>query len=180
MSMEHEIDQVFPSQIKNRKYLLLYALCLGARLDQLDRVVDVLKSVSLNKGVPSAKVTRTGYVEKQEVDIGSVAGSTVEKYKTGNLLEAYEALDDKNMNGFIEYLLKNGVMQHNSGVMEGIALERDEQGNLFCAEGNHRIMAYMAIKAVKEAVTGKKCEPLMCEVSVQRVLTKEEPDYDFE
>ena len=71
-------------------------------------------------------------------------------------------------------------MQHNSGVMEGIALERDEQGNLFCAEGNHRIMAYMAIKAVKEAVTGEKCEPLMCEVSVQRVLTKEEPDYVFE
>ena len=180
LSMEYEIDQVFPSQIKNRKYLLLYALSLGARSDQLDRVVDVLKSVSLNKGVPSTKVTRATGIEKQNVDLGSIVGSSVDKYRATNLLEAYEALNDKNMNGFIEYLLKSGVMQQKTSVMKGIALERDEQGNLFCAEGNHRVMAYMAIKAVKEAVTGKKCEPLMCDVSIKRIRAKEEPDYVFE
>ena len=181
MSMEqYDIDRVFPSPIKNKKYLFLYALCLGARSDQLDRVVDVLKSVSLNKGVPSAKVTRAAGIEKQNVDLGSIVGSSVDKYRATNLLEAYEALNDKNMSGFVEYLLKSGVMQHNTDVMKGIALERDEQGNLFCAEGNHRVMAYMAIKAVKEAVTGKKCEPLMCDVSIKRIRAKEEPDYVFE
>ena len=84
------------------------------------------------------------------------------------MLEVYEKANDKLMQRYIIHVLKSGGMGYSTRVFDNMAVGKDDEGNYFISEGNHRVVAYQALKAVKEYITGKKEPSIQVPVSVSR------------
>ena len=73
----------------------------------------------------------------------------------------------------MEYIMKSGGVNNPGKVYGGVCLYQDSEGNLFVAEGNHRVFAYQALKAVREFVTGQEQKGISFGATVYPVTIRE-------
>jgi hypothetical protein len=138
--------------------ILYYAKSRGATSEQLEQVIPMLKETKMPQVETESFKVRPISESKDVVSVDRIGGSSLQKYKAENLYDALVAVDDKNIQGFIDYLVVNDVFNvFNTGrTMNGIACYLDEDKNLLVAEGNHRVITLKALLAIREFVEGKQ------------------------
>ena len=178
-----DLDNELMGMGDDKTCLSFYAMCLGATDEQIDGIEELLasqplKTIDANKTIKFQSMQSANAQNKEIVDLGQICGSTVEKYRGSNLLEVYEKANDKLMQRYIIHVLKSGGMGYSTRVFDNMAVGRDDEGNYFISEGNHRVVAYQALKAVKEYITGKKEPSIQVPVSVSRISYIEDRGYE--
>ena len=150
--------------------MIFYAMCLEASNEKIRGLKDALESKKM-KSLPKAeKIDFQEEPSKGRVNIEDIKGSSVPQYNANNLWELLLKIDDKNVRRYIEYIMKNGGLSVNQQqTFSGVALCQDEDDNLFVGEGNHRIITYMALKTIREFVTGKKTKDTTIEATIQKI-----------
>lgn len=134
--------------------LIYYAKSRGASKEQWEQIIPMLKETKM----PEVETETFGVVPvsegKEIVSTESICGSSLKKYKAENLYDALVAISDKNIPGFINYLIVNNVFNpfYTERTMNGICCDRDEDNNLLVAEGNHRVITLKALTAIREFV----------------------------
>lgn len=137
--------------------ILYYAKSRGATEEQLKQVIPMLKETKMPQVETETFNVRPVKETKDRVYIDRISGSSLSKYKAENLYDALVAVDDKNIQGFINYLVVNNVFNpfYTERTMNGIACYLDEDNNLLVAEGNHRVITLKVLLAIREFVEDK-------------------------
>ena len=138
--------------------ILYYAKSRGASEEQLKQVIPMLKETKMPQVETESFNVRPVSESKDVVSVDSIGGSSLKKYKADNLYDALVAVNDKNIQGFIDYLVVNDVFNvfNTSRTMNGISCYLDEDNNLLVAEGNHRVITLKALLAIREFVEDKR------------------------
>lgn len=138
--------------------ILYYAKTRGATSEQLEQVIPMLKETKMPQVETESFEVRPISESKDVVSVDRIGGSSLRKYKAENLYDALVAVSDKNIQGFIDYLIVNDVFNvfNTSRTMNGIACYLDEDNNLLVAEGNHRVITLKALLAIREFVEDKQ------------------------
>ncbi len=138
--------------------ILYYAKSRGANEEQLKQVIPMLKETKLVESETESFNVRPVTESKDVISVDRIGGSTLKKYKAENLYDALVAVNDKNIQGFINYLVVNNVFNvfYTGNTMGGISCYLDEDNNLLVAEGNHRVITLKALLAIREFVEGKQ------------------------
>jgi hypothetical protein len=137
--------------------ILYYAKSRGATPDQLEQVIPMLKGTKLPEVETDLYNSMPVSETKSRVYVDRIGGSSIPKYKADNLYDALVAVDDKNIQGFINYLVVNNVFNlfYTERTMNGIACCLDADNNLLVEEGNHRVITLKALLAIREFVEDK-------------------------
>ena len=112
-----------------------------------------------------------------------INGSTIDSYEADNLYDALINISDKNIPGFIEYLMTRDYEQNPDKLFNGTCVAVDNEGNCFIEEGNHRVITAQALRAVKRFIGGEgitKNLSFQATVSKVRFIDKDEPSGGWE
>lgn len=168
--------------------LAFYAMCLGATEEQVGSLRSLLKSkkVSTKCRYNKLEMVSNGTIKsnngkefviytpiREECCIDDIQCSSDEGYQGENLYEVLKAVNDKGIGGYMEYIMKSGGLNNPGKVFEGVCLYQESEGNLFVSEGNHRVFAYQALKAVKEFITGQEQKGISFEATLYPVTIRE-------
>lgn len=141
--------------------LLFYAKSRGASEEQLKQIIPMLKESK----IPQIDVESYSVISlsnSQEIlSIDKIVGSGLRKYKADNLYDALVAVDDKNIQSFINFLVSRNVFNifYTRDTMKGICCYMDEDNNIVVVEGNHRVIVLKVLQAIREFVEGKVVAP---------------------
>lgn len=138
--------------------ILYYAKSRGASEEQLKQVIPMLKETKMPQVETELFNVRPVSESRDLVSVDRIGGSSLKKYKADNLYDALVAVDDKNIQGFINYLVVNNVFNVllTERTMNGISCYLDEDNNLLVDEGNHRVITLKTLLAIREFVEGKQ------------------------
>lgn len=162
-----------------------YALALGASDSQLDQLKQILKSTKFIKASQKGKLKldRNQEPKKESISLDRISGSTIDSYEADNLYDALINISDKNIPGFIEYLMTRDYEQNPDKIFNGTCVAVDNEGNCFIEEGNHRVITAQALRAVKRFIRGEsitKDISFQATVSKVRFIDKDEPSGGWE
>lgn len=137
--------------------LCFFARNCGANEEQVEQIIPMLQSINIKSLGENYHMFLEGE-SKSVVNAKDVVGSTVKYYNGDNLYDLLVCIDDKRVENYINYLMRDNVFNRNdiNGVMNGVSGVIDEDGNLFVSEGNHRILTLKALIAIKEYITGEE------------------------
>jgi hypothetical protein len=154
--------------------LLFYARSRGATPEQLEQIIPMLREIKLPQVETDSFEVSVVNENKELVSVDRICGSSVKKYKADNLYDALVAIDDKNVQGFINYLVVNNVFNVflTERTMNGICCDLDEDNNMLVSEGNHRVITLKALLAIREFVEGVQMPSPSFKANVVQVRKK--------
>lgn len=152
--------------------LAFFAMSLGATDEQLKNIKQILQNKKMEGIDVEGQLMSASNPEKAKISVEDVAGSSVKAYQGNNLFETLLMMNDKNIGGFISYIMKSGYMLNTGKVFEGTSAYQDENGNIYVSEGNHRIITAKALNTIREHITGEKTEPTSFETTMMRIRKK--------
>ena len=134
--------------------ILYYAKSRGATAEQLEQVIPMLKEIKMPVVETDAFDFMPVSEGKDVVSLDMIGCSSHKKYRADNLYDALVAVSDKNIQGFIDYLVVNNVFNpmYTARTMNGICCDRDQDNNLLVSEGNHRVITLKVLTAIREFV----------------------------
>jgi len=153
--------------------IAFYAMCLGASEEQLGQLKDFLKNQKTIQFNNTGGIKYQSEPVKNNVSIDNIQGSALETYQADNLFDILVKINDKNIKRYIEHIMKNnGGLTYGNKIFDGVCVLQDEENNVFVEEGNHRVLTYKVLKAIKEYITGEKFNSININATLQRVSTK--------
>ena len=154
--------------------ILYYAKSRGATPEQLEQVIPMLRELKLPQVETDSFEVSVVNENKELISVDRICGSSVKKYKADNLYDALVAIDDKNVQGFINYLVVNNVFDVflTERTMNGICCDLDEDNNMLVSEGNHRVITLKALLAIREFVEGVQIPSPSFKANVVQVRKK--------
>ncbi len=147
-------DMMLDRVSKMSAELALFALSQGATDEQVSNIPSILreKKISIpDKGIMERHNT-TG-PQKVKERVKNISGTVVEHYQSDNLLGTITKLNDKNIAGFISYLMRSNALANPDRFLSGVCIEKYKD-KLFVSEGNHRIFVYQALQTIRKAILG--------------------------
>ena len=150
--------------------LAFYAMSLGATDEQMATLKDALKKEHI-VNVYRMEREKPLSVENnyRRVSLDDVQGTTTRIYQADNLFDVISKINDKNVSGFIQYIMQNGGIENSQVVFGGMHFNEDQNGKLYISEGNHRFFVYKLLKKVKEHITGKPIEGMKIDAGISRI-----------
>lgn len=156
------------------KSLVYYAKSRGANEKQLEQIILMLKEIRMPV-VENDVIDFMPISEGEEVvTLDMIDCSSHKKYRADNLYDLLVAVSDKNIQGFINYLIVNNVFNpmYTERTMNGICCDRDQDNNLLVSEGNHRVITLKALAAIREFIEEQPVVVPMFKVTVLEVKKK--------
>lgn len=157
------LDKTFPfsfMKVDNKNVeeaIKLYVLSLGGTLNHVPYIIELLKQTKMKhidkKYIKELLDQDQIQIVEDDIELDHIIGSSVSKYQNNNLYEILENIHDKNINGYISYLINNNVFsneQQFKKVFSGISITKDSNGNTYVNEGNHRIFTYIALLKIRD------------------------------
>jgi len=135
----------------------LYVLSLGGTQEQVNEIINIFKNTQMKhidkKHIREMLEKSEMKVEEANVDISEVIGTSVKNYQYSNLYDVLKAINDKNLNSYISYLVLNNIFNNEKKfkkLFHGISITIDNNGSVYVNEGNHRIITYIALLKIRE------------------------------
>ena len=99
--------------------LLFYAKSRGATSEQLEQIIPMLREIKLPQIETDSFEVSVVNESKELVSVDKICGSSIKRYKADNLYDALIAIDDKNVQSFINYLVvnENGILEKNNSIV---------------------------------------------------------------
>lgn len=135
--------------------LRFYIVSLGGNSKQADEIFELLKNTSMtniNKDFNYSN-NHPAVFEHTSINLNNIVGTTINAYQSTNLYDALNAIDDKGVSSFMEYLIINNVFNNQekfNEVFKGIATIIDKNGNIYINEGNHRVFTYITLLKIRD------------------------------
>lgn len=156
------IDKTFPycfMRVDNKTVddaIKLYVISQGGTNEQVPTIIEHLKKTKMThinqEEISSKNELSEMYEDEQPLTIGDIAGTSVSSYQQDNLYDVLVAINDKNINSYINYLVVNNVFndeQRFRKVFKGMFITIDKEGNKYINEGNHRTFTYLLLSKIR-------------------------------
>lgn len=157
------IDKTFPycfMRIDNKtvdEAIKLYVLSLGKTYKEVPEIIEKLKNIKMqhisNQEIREKIDNSEMYEDKEYITINNIYGTSVKKYQLDNLYDVLLAINDKNINSYINYLIVNNIFNDEKQfqkIFQGMLVIKDYTGKQYISEGNHRIFTYLGLIKIRE------------------------------